>query len=55
MSLPYFAMEKRDGGYHETDIFIFNFWNYGYYGGRNFVAFGYFITSGNRLEDISQD
>ena len=55
MRLPYFAMEKRDGGYHGTDIFIFIFWNYGYYGWRNFVVFGYFITSGDHLEDIPQD
>ena len=55
MRLPYFAMEKRDGGYHESDIFLYNFWNYGYYGWRNFVVFGYFITSGDHLEDIPQD
>ena len=55
MRLPYFAMEKRDGGYHESDIFLYNFWNYGYYGWRNFVVFGHFITRGDHMENMPKD
>ena len=53
--LPCFAMEKRDGGYHESDIYLFNFRNYGDYGWRDFDIFGYFTTCSDHLEDISKD
>ena len=53
--LPCFAMEKRDGGYHESVILLFGFWNYGYCGWRFFVVFSYFFTRGDHMEIIQKD
>lgn len=53
--LPCFAMEKRDGGYHESDIFLYNFWTYGYYGRRLFVVYSNFVTCGDHMENMSKD
>ena len=53
--LPCFAMEKRDGGYHESVILLFGFCNYGYCGRGFLVVYSDFCTGGDHMEDISKD
>ena len=55
MRLPCFVMEKRDGGYHESDCFKHYFCNYGYCGRGFLVVYSDFCTGGDLMEDISKD